>query len=203
MNDLTNTNNWIFIHFLIFVFKCVISVCDYFVHEACQEFAVPNCVESATYDPAKSLNDPKNCTGTTHHFQEGNLPNNSKCVKCRRSCWSVECLTGMRCQWCGITVHAFIYSHKILIIAIILNSDISFYLTKSCIVFLQLHTSCLPSLPSNQSVCQFGPLEPIFLPPPCISIPRTQLSQHNAVTIKGNSKGSHHVLLQPRKFIPR
>ena len=120
---------------LIFVFKCVISVCDYFVHEACQEFAVPNCVESATYDPAKSLNDPKNCTGTTHHFQEGNLPNNSKCVKCRRSCWSVECLTGMRCQWCGITVHTLLYSHKILKITILLNSDISFYLNKSFIVF--------------------------------------------------------------------
>ena len=88
---------------LIF-YSRVISVCDYFLHEACQEFAVPNCVESATYDPAKSLNDPKNCTGTTHHFQEGNLPNNSKCVKCRRSCWSAECLTGMRCQWCGLTV---------------------------------------------------------------------------------------------------
>ena len=82
----------------------IIPACDYFLHESCQEFAVPNCVESATYDPAKSLNDPKSFTGTTHHFQEGNLPNNSKCVKCRRSCWSAECLTGVRCQWCGITV---------------------------------------------------------------------------------------------------
>jgi hypothetical protein len=31
------------------------------------EFAVPNCLESATYDPAKSLSDARN--GTTHHFQ--------------------------------------------------------------------------------------------------------------------------------------
>jgi hypothetical protein len=37
-------------------------------------------------------------------FQEGNLPNNSKCIKCRKACWSAECLTGMRCQWCGMTV---------------------------------------------------------------------------------------------------
>ena len=39
-------------------------------------------------------------------LQEGNLPNNSKCVKCRKACWSAECLTGMRCQWCGMTVSA-------------------------------------------------------------------------------------------------
>ena len=67
----------------------------------------------------------------------------------------------------------------------------------------QLHTSCLPSLPSNQSVCQFGPLEPIFLPPPCISIPRTQLAQNNAVPIKGNSKGLPHHALLHRKFKPK
>ena len=28
---------------------------------------MPNCLESATYDPAKSLSDARN--GTTHHFQ--------------------------------------------------------------------------------------------------------------------------------------
>ncbi len=37
-------------------------------------------------------------------FKEGNLPSNSKCIKCRKACWSAECLTGMRCQWCGMTV---------------------------------------------------------------------------------------------------
>ncbi len=31
------------------------------------EFAVPNCLESATYDPAKSLSDARN--GTIHQFQ--------------------------------------------------------------------------------------------------------------------------------------
>ncbi len=44
------------------------SVCDYYVHDLCQEFAVPNCVESATFDPARSLGDPPR-GGTTHHFQ--------------------------------------------------------------------------------------------------------------------------------------
>ena len=42
-------------------------VCDYYVHEACQEFAVPSCVEKATYDATKTLCDARNAT--THHFQ--------------------------------------------------------------------------------------------------------------------------------------
>jgi len=32
------------------------------------------------------------------------LPGNCKCVVCKKSCWSSECLAGMRCEWCGITV---------------------------------------------------------------------------------------------------
>ncbi|VDP80154.1 unnamed protein product, partial [Schistosoma curassoni] len=42
----------------------------------------------------------------THHWREGNLPTNSKCFICRKTCWSSECLTGYRCQWCGRTSHA-------------------------------------------------------------------------------------------------
>ncbi|KAA0193762.1 Diacylglycerol kinase, partial [Fasciolopsis buskii] len=42
----------------------------------------------------------------THHWREGNLPPNSKCATCRKTCWSSECLTGYRCQWCGLTAHA-------------------------------------------------------------------------------------------------
>ena len=89
----------------------LIAVCDYYLHEICQEFAVPNCVESATYDPSKSLNE--YTKGTTHHFQEGNLPSNSKCAKCRKSCWSAECLMGMRCQWCGLTVRTRMLPSKL------------------------------------------------------------------------------------------
>ena len=48
----------------------------------------------------------------------------------------------------------------------------------------QAHTPCLNSLPQDQAVCQFGSLEPIFLPPSAISIPRLQLAQHNSVPIK-------------------
>jgi hypothetical protein len=39
-----------------------------------------------------------------HHWREGNLPPNSKCVSCKKTCWSSECLAGMRCEWCGVTV---------------------------------------------------------------------------------------------------
>ncbi len=83
------------------------TVCDYYLHEMCMEFAVPNCLESACYDPAKSLTEASKCI--THHFQEGNLPQNSKCTRCRRACWSAECLTGMRCQLCGLTVSILVY----------------------------------------------------------------------------------------------
>ena len=41
-----------------------------------QEFAVPNCIEGATYDPWKSLGE----TTTSHNYREGNLPPNSKFV---------------------------------------------------------------------------------------------------------------------------
>ena len=39
-----------------------------------------------------------------HHWREGNLPGNSKCLVCKKTCWSAECLAGMRCEWCGVTV---------------------------------------------------------------------------------------------------
>ena len=39
-----------------------------------------------------------------HHWREGNLPANSKCLACKKTCWSSECLAGMRCEWCGLTV---------------------------------------------------------------------------------------------------
>lgn len=134
------------------------EVCDYYVHEACQEFAVPSCVEKATFDATKTLCDARNAT--THHFQEGNLPTTSKCVKCKKTCGSAECLTGMRCQWCGMSSHS----------------------------------SCVPNIPSSLNVCQFGLLEPIFLPPQAISIPRNQFTQEKTVASKS------HALMQARKL---
>ena len=53
--------------FASYPFVSLISVCDYYLHDICQEFAVPNCVESATFDPAKSLTEASK--SITHHFQ--------------------------------------------------------------------------------------------------------------------------------------
>ena len=120
-----------------------------------QEFAVPNCVEGATYDPWKALSDvttyhnyrwvvvePLELSVEVFFCREGNLPPNSKCAKCRKICSSDVCLTGMRCCWCGMTAHS----------------------------------SCLSTLPEEMQVCRYGVLEPIFLPPTAVSIPRTQVN---------------------------
>ncbi|CAF3424205.1 unnamed protein product [Rotaria sp. Silwood1] len=80
------------------------EVCDYYAHEDCKDFAVNDCRETATYAPTRD-----NSTTSVrhhHHWREGNLPTNSKCAICRKTCWSSECLAGMRCEWCGITTHS-------------------------------------------------------------------------------------------------
>jgi len=80
---------------------CVVlsAVCEYYVHVECVDFAVADCKENATYVPGKTLPFIHH-----HHWREGNLPSNSKCSVCKKQCWSAECLTGMRCEWCGTTV---------------------------------------------------------------------------------------------------
>ncbi|CAF3757898.1 unnamed protein product [Rotaria socialis] len=80
------------------------EVCEYYAHEDCKDFAVNDCRETATYVPSRD-----NSTTPVrhhHHWREGNLPTNSKCAICRKTCWSSECLSGMRCEWCGITTHS-------------------------------------------------------------------------------------------------
>ncbi|CAF1103121.1 unnamed protein product [Adineta steineri] len=80
------------------------EVCEYYAHEDCKDFAVNDCRETATYAPPRD-----NSTTLVkhhHHWREGNLPTNSKCAICRKTCWSSECLAGMRCEWCGITTHS-------------------------------------------------------------------------------------------------
>ena len=78
----------------------VFPVCEYYVHTDCQDFAVAECKENATYMPDKELSSVHH----QHHWHEGNLPGNSKCAVCKKTCWSAECLAGFRCEWCGITV---------------------------------------------------------------------------------------------------
>ena len=76
------------------------KVCEYFVHVDCQVLAVNDCCETATYVPNRNLKS----LAARHHWREGNLPSNSKCVVCKKTCWTSECLAGIKCEWCGITV---------------------------------------------------------------------------------------------------
>ena len=80
--------------------RFVCAVCEYFVHPECMDLAVADCKENATYLPGKDLS----MVHHTHHWREGNLPANSKCCVCKKTCWSAECLAGTRCEWCGLTV---------------------------------------------------------------------------------------------------
>ncbi|KAI6233488.1 Diacylglycerol kinase [Aphelenchoides fujianensis] len=65
------------------------EVCEYFVHLECQDLAVSH----------KQF----------HHMREGNVPRDSKCVVCKKTCYSLECFTGMQCEWCTLTAHAVCY----------------------------------------------------------------------------------------------
>lgn len=70
------------------------------MHTECQDFALADCKENATYLPGKDLAQVKH----THHWREGNLPSSSKCAVCKKNCFSAEYLSGFRCEWCGMTV---------------------------------------------------------------------------------------------------
>ncbi|XP_048489589.1 diacylglycerol kinase theta isoform X5 [Plutella xylostella] len=115
-------------------------ICEYFVHGECVDFAAADCKENATYSAGS---EPRH----VHHWREGNLPANSKCAACRRACWSAECLTGYRCEWCGSTCHA----------------------------------GCRGLLPEE---CNFGMLQPIFLPPSAVSIPRTEVPMEAIIGVQ-------------------
>ncbi|KAF2901044.1 hypothetical protein ILUMI_05100 [Ignelater luminosus] len=123
------------------------EICDYYVHEECQDFAVADCRENATFLPGKNLA----CVRHEHHWREGNLPSNSKCALCKKTCWTSECLSGYRCEWCGMTCHA----------------------------------ACHVNIPPE---CTFGILEPIYLPPHAISIPRTEVPMEAIIGVQVRRK---------------
>ncbi|EEB11587.1 Diacylglycerol kinase theta, putative [Pediculus humanus corporis] len=131
------------------------EICDYFVHSECCDFAVADCKENATYLPGKDLSQVHH----QHHWREGNLPSNSKCVVCKKNCWSAECLAGMKCEWCGMTSHAV--CHK-----------------------------------SVTGECTFGNLEPIYLPPHAVSIPRTEVPMEAIIGVQVRRKDA----LSPRSI---
>ncbi|XP_069692506.1 diacylglycerol kinase theta isoform X5 [Periplaneta americana] len=123
------------------------EICEYFVHADCQDFAVADCKENATYLPGKELS----LVHHQHHWREGNLPNNSKCAVCKKNCWSAECLAGFRCEWCGMTSHAVCHKQ--------ITGD-----------------------------CTFGNLEPIYLPPHAVSIPRTEVPMEAIIGVQVRRK---------------
>ncbi|KAL0127364.1 hypothetical protein PUN28_005575 [Cardiocondyla obscurior] len=123
------------------------EICEYFVHVECQDFAVADCKENATYIPGKDLSAVKH----THHWREGNLPSSSKCAVCKKGCFTAECLAGFRCEWCGMTLHAY----------------------------------CYKNIPQE---CTFGNLEPIYLPPHAVSIPRTEVPMEAIIGVEVRRK---------------
>ncbi|XP_055679628.1 diacylglycerol kinase theta isoform X2 [Lutzomyia longipalpis] len=124
-------------------------ICEYFAHVECQDFAVADCKENATYVPGKDLASVKH----QHHWREGNLPQTSKCYHCKKSCFSSECLTGYRCEWCGATCHGGCRS--------LVNPE-----------------------------CKFGVLEPIYLPPHAVSIPRTEVPMEAIIGVQVKSRST-------------
>uniref|UniRef100_A0A1B0CWB2 Diacylglycerol kinase n=1 Tax=Lutzomyia longipalpis TaxID=7200 RepID=A0A1B0CWB2_LUTLO len=126
-----------------------LTVCEYFAHVECQDFAVADCKENATYVPGKDLASVKH----QHHWREGNLPQTSKCYHCKKSCFSSECLTGYRCEWCGATCHGGCRS--------LVNPE-----------------------------CKFGVLEPIYLPPHAVSIPRTEVPMEAIIGVQVKSRST-------------
>jgi len=84
-------------------YRC--EVCDYHVHAECQEGALPNCRHASSYTPGRTLDDLR----PAHYWREGNLPTGAKCLVCRKSCWSGECLAAWKCEWCGLAVHSTCY----------------------------------------------------------------------------------------------
>ncbi|KAF6028330.1 DGKQ [Bugula neritina] len=79
------------------------QLCEYYTHVECKDFVVSNCKQCATYTP----NIDQNTVVHLHHWREGNLPSSSKCSVCKKTCWSGDCLTGYRCEWCGVTAHSY------------------------------------------------------------------------------------------------
>ncbi|CDW55865.1 DAGK cat and RA and DAGK acc and C1 1 domain cont aining protein [Trichuris trichiura] len=81
------------------------EVCEYYVHVDCLELAVSDCREASTFISSLEPTTQRQ----HHHWREGHLPSNSKCAVCKKTCYSSECLAGMRCEWCGMTAHTICF----------------------------------------------------------------------------------------------
>ncbi|KAL4641655.1 diacylglycerol kinase theta [Arapaima gigas] len=87
------------------------EVCELHVHAGCAPFSCSDC-RLCHQDGSQDYE------MNQHHWREGNMSSGARCEVCRRTCGSSEVLTGMRCEWCGITAHASCY--------VILPPDCSF-----------------------------------------------------------------------------
>lgn len=149
------------------------SVCEYYAHVECQDFAIADCKENATYVPGKDLSSVKHL----HHWREGNLPQSSKCAYCKKTCWSSECLTGK----CDATLMQFVFSRLMTL------GDFSFvgYRCEWC--GTTSHGGCRNCV---QQECTFGMLQPIYLPPYAVSIPRTEVPMEAIIGVQVRTKGA-------------
>ncbi|KAI6190737.1 Diacylglycerol kinase [Aphelenchoides bicaudatus] len=86
------------------------EVCEYYVHVDCVDLGVSifkDCREAATFVPSLDKVSHKQY----HHMREGNVPRDSKCIICKKLCYSPECFTGLQCEWCFLTAHALCYKY--------------------------------------------------------------------------------------------
>lgn len=111
-----------------------------------------------------------------HHWREGNLPQTSKCAYCKKTCWSSECLTGK----CAMFVqYAFIVS---------ILYCCRLYIGYRCEwCGMTTHGGCRTYI-SNE--CTFGILQPIYLPPHAVSIPRTEVPMEAIIGVQIKSKST-------------
>ncbi|XP_071481147.1 diacylglycerol kinase theta-like isoform X1 [Diadema antillarum] len=78
------------------------EACEYYTHLGCLDFVVSNCIRFLDYDESRDINK----IMVHHHWREGNLPTNSRCLVCKKSCATHECLASMKCEWCWATAHS-------------------------------------------------------------------------------------------------
>ncbi|XP_033823002.1 diacylglycerol kinase theta-like [Periophthalmus magnuspinnatus] len=75
------------------------EVCELHVHSDCAVFSCADC-------RCSHMDSPLQFPDTwPHHWREGCASSSCRCEVCRRSCGSSDVLTGLRCEWCGITSH--------------------------------------------------------------------------------------------------
>lgn len=139
-----------------------------------------DCKENATYVPGKDLASVKH----QHHWREGNLPQTSKCYHCKKSCFSSECLTGELISVVWITSPADLLHHcsYYFYITFLLSKG---YRCEWC--GATCHGGCRSQVNPE---CKFGVLEPIYLPPHAVSIPRTEVPMEAIIGVQVKSRST-------------